>query len=248
MDKFRNFPKIRSNLPPELQKIFLSQHKLNREGQTTATKLSLIMESWLHRKIAGSAVRSPQMKTLEIGAGTLNQIPYEPETGTYDIIEPIDELYTGSPHLSRIKTIYTSIYEIPQTERYNRITSIAVLEHVCDLPELVAYSGQLLSDKGIFQASIPSEGTILWTLGWKLTTGLEFKFKHGLDYGLIMKHEHVNTADEIEDVLRHFFKKIRCHTFGLSKNLSFYRYYECWSPILDRCRSYNPHRMKPSTN
>ena len=88
------------------------------------------------------------------------------------------------------------------------------------------------------RASVPSEGTWLWTLGWKMTTGLEFKLKYGLDYALLMRHEHVNTAEEIEQVLGYFFSAVSCRVFGLSKATSLYRYYECRSPRLERCREF----------
>ena len=52
--------------------------------------------------------------------------------------------------------------------------------------------------------------------GWKMTTGLEFRLKHGLDYGLIMQHEHVNTAVEIEQVLEYFFSGLALRLFDIS--------------------------------
>lgn len=114
---------------------------------------------------------------------------------------------------------------------------MAVLEHVCNLPEVIGKCGLLLKGGGVFRASIPSERTFLWTMGWKLTTGLEFRLKHGLDYGLLMRHEHVNTAGEIEGVLRYFYKEVKCKVFGVSKSFfSLYRYYECRNPDLDRCQ------------
>ena len=79
---------------------------------------------------------------------------------------------------------------------------------------------------------------MLWTLGWKLTTGLEFRLRYGLDYGLLMRHEHVNSADEVEEVLRHFFSSLDHSVFGVSKGFSLYRYYECRNPLVDRCREY----------
>jgi hypothetical protein len=74
---------------------------------------------------------------------------------------------------------------------------------------------------------VPSEGTILWGLGWRFTTGLEFRFKYGLDYGVLMRHEHVNTAAEIEGVLRVFFMNVRRSVLGLSAGLSYYQFCEC---------------------
>jgi len=80
---------------------------------------------------------------------------------------------------------------------------------------------------------------LLWTLAWKLTTGLEFKLRYGLDYGLLMKHEHVNTAKEVEEVLVYFFSDVKCKVFGMSKSISLYRYYECNNPRIERCREFS---------
>lgn len=163
---------------------------------------------------------------------------YEPFVGSYDIVEPFSELYADSSCLGNIRYIYEDISEVPGDRRYDRITSVATLEHICNLPEVIARSGLLLGRSGVFRASVPSEGTWVWTIGWKLTTGLEFRLRHGLDYGLLMRHEHVNTAAEIELVLAHFFNDVRCRVLGLSKAVSLYRYYECRNPMLAKCREF----------
>ena len=234
---FEKFPKTRPPLPKEIKDIYSAQYKSNREGQTTASSLAQKMESWLHKQVARDAanLQNKRMATLELGAGTLNQLKYELGIQPYDIVEPFTELYSGSPLLERVRTVYSDILNIPMALRYDRITSIATLEHVCNLPEVVARSGLLLGENGVFRAAIPSEGTFLWTLGWKLTTGLEFKLKYGLDYGLLMRHEHVNTAREIEEVLDYFFEEVTCKVFGLTKSISLYRYYECRNPRTERC-------------
>jgi hypothetical protein len=234
---FEKFPKARPPLPKEIQDIYSAHYKSNREGQTTASSLAQRMESWLHKQVAKDVAGSPKSEraTLELGAGTLNQLRYEPVVQPYDIVEPFTDLYRGSPLLARVRHVYSDISDVPTSYRYDRITSVATLEHVCNLPELVARSGLLLAENGSFRASVPSEGTLLWTLGWKLTTGLEFKLKYGLDYGLLMKHEHVNTAREIEEVLKYFFEEVVCRVFGLSKSISLYRYYECREPRAERC-------------
>ena len=238
---FENFPKIRPPLPEEIKDLYSTHYKLNREGRTTASSLSQRMESWMHRQVASDVAIDTNLQdsakvTLELGAGTLNQLQYEPSVHSYDIVEPFTDLYKTSPFIGRVRNIYSDISEIPDSCQYDRITSVATLEHVCNLPEMIARSGLLLAENGVLRVSIPSEGTWLWTLGWKLTTGLEFKLNYGLDYGLIMKHEHVNTAKEIEEVFDYFFEEIKCKVFGLSKSISLYRYYECCSPKIDRCR------------
>src|SRR5262245_59168151 len=236
---FDSFPKTRPRLSKEFQEIYAAHYKSNRRGDTTASSLSQRMDSWLHKRVAQDVLDMRTRKaTLEIGAGTLNQLQYEPEVGPYDIVEPFKELYEDSPDLDRVRHIYADIAEIPGNHRYDRITSVATFEHICDLPEVIAHCGLLLADGGKLRVSIPSEGTLLWTLGWKLTTGLEFRFKHGLDYGMLMKHEHVNTAAEIRKLLRHFFKEVECNVFGLTVSFSFYQFYLCGDPVVERCRQF----------
>jgi hypothetical protein len=195
------------------------------------------MESWLHKKVAQDVPKKHTKKTLEIGAGTLNQLDYE-ESIHYDIVEPFKKLYLDSPNFEKINNFYEDVNEIDLNNKYDRITSIAVFEHITNLPEVVAKSCLLLNDKGTLRTSIPNEGTFLWTLGWKLTTGIEFKLKYKLDYSVLMKYEHVNTANEIENILNHFFEKNRCKVFGISKNFGFYRFYESSNPKIEIAKEY----------
>jgi len=235
---FSQFPKHRAPLPPEYAAIYLQHYRNSREGNSQILSLAQRAERWMHRKVAKDAGDGPPKATLEIGAGNLNQLPYEPNSQPYDIVEPFRELYESSPHRQRVRNIYDDVSQIPQEHRYDRITSIAVLEHVCNLPELVARSALLLADGGCFRAGIPSEGTILWRLGWQLTTALDFRARHNLDYKVLMRYEHVNTASEIEEVLRYFFSDTRTSVFGVMRSLSFYQFFACSGPRLERCREY----------
>ena len=235
-DTIKSFPKIRIELPKKYQEIYADHYKLNRDGDTSATSLAQKMEAWLHKKVAKD-LTSNDKSTLEIGAGTLNQLAYE-ETQPYDIIEPFTSLYTNSKHLDKIRNIYKDIDEINLDTKYDRITSIATFEHVLDLPKVVAKSCLLLNNGGSLRVSIPNEGTILWKLGYKLTTGIEFKMKYGLDYELLMRYEHVNTSKEIEQVLKYFFKTVKSSSFGISKGLAFYRFNECATPDITKAQEY----------
>jgi Methyltransferase domain len=238
---FDSFPKTRPQLPKEIQKIYSAQYKSNRRGETAASSLSQMMESWLHKQVAKDVLDGQTGKvTLEVGAGTLNQLRYEPKVGHYDIVEPFRELYEGASDRNRIRYFYNDITEVPGNQRYDRITSVATFEHICNLPEVIACCGLLLADNGKLRVSVPSEGSLLWTLGWKLTTGLEFRFKYGLDYGVFMKHEHVNTAVEIEELLRYFFKEVKRNVFGLTASFSLYQFYSCGGPMIERCHQFAP--------
>lgn len=231
------YPKTRTILPDDYKKIYNDHYYKNREGQTSASFLSKMMESWLHKKVAKDLSNSTDRYTLEIGAGTLNQLQYE-NTKPYDIIEPFTALYKNSKYLSQIDNIYNDIDDIEVSPKYDRITSIATFEHITDLPKVVAKTCQLLKTGGTLRVSIPNEGTFLWKLGWKLTTGLEFRLKYKLKYETLLKHEHVNNADEVEEVLKHFYSKVKCSCFGLSRGFAFYRFYECSEPKISVAEDY----------
>jgi len=218
-------------LPDAYAQIHAAAYEANRRGSTFASSLSQRMEGWMHRRVADDVQQRESVgATLEIGAGTLNHLPYEPRVSSYDIVEPFRELYSGSPLLGRLRAIYADIGDIPPGSVYERVVSVATLEHICDLPRVVAMTSRLLSPRGSFRVAIPSEGCLLWRLGWMLTTGVEFRFRYGLDYGVLMRHEHVNTAREIEDVLQQYFCDVRARVFGVSRNLSFYQFFECSRP------------------
>ena len=192
----------------------------------------------MHRKACEDLIqRRADYNTLEIGAGSLNHLEYEPSSKHYEIVEPFEALYAGSTYRSRIEKIYGDLSEV-QDKRYDRIISIATFEHLCNLPSVVASCGMLLAPNGQLRVGIPSEGTILWGLGWRLTTGIEFRLSRGLNYGVLMRHEHVNTSAEVAKVLEYFFKSTRRSVFGISPSLSFYQFFECAGPDVARCTAY----------
>ncbi|MGZ6015589.1 MAG: hypothetical protein ACXWKM_07570, partial [Phenylobacterium sp.] len=175
------FPKTRPTLPPKLAAIYTQQYLQNRGGETPAASLSQKLESWLHRQVAADVhgVDAPGA-TLELGAGTLNQLAYEPAGGAYDIVEPFEALFQGSPLIGGVRDHFADVRQIPDSRRYARVTSVASLEHICDLPFVLARTARLLGPGGTLRAAIPSEGGFLWRMGWTFTTGLEFRLRHGL--------------------------------------------------------------------
>ena len=201
----------------------------NRQGRTGATFLARQMEKWLHKKVAATA--SPELDTLEIGAGTLNQLDFESSLN-YDVVEPYHFLYQDSPNFFKVRHFYDDISEIREKEIYDRIISVACFEHICDLHEVVKKCAVLVKKGGVLGVSIPNEGRFLWHFAYRMTTRREFRRKYGLDYEVLMRYEHVNSADEIEIILKHFFKTVSHSYMGIGKDLSFYRYYECRDPVV----------------
>ncbi len=229
---FNNFPKTRSILPEAYQAIYNTHYKDNREGNTAATSVAQKMETWLHKKVASDTQEVFKGSTLEIGAGTLNQLQFE-QSDRYDIVEPFEALFRNSQDLDKVNNVYADISEIDLSNKYDRITSVATFEHILNLPQVVAQSCLLMKEDGVMRTAIPSEGGFLWKTAYTLTTGIEFRLKHGLNYETLMRHEHVNTAKEIKEILNYFFESSAVSYYGLGPHLSFYQYIENRKPKVD---------------
>jgi hypothetical protein len=231
----RTYPRPRPDLAPEYERIFLDHYRSNRSSAGVLNGLVARLEGWMHKRVAEAAI--PGAAILEIGAGTLNHVPYERQARIYDVVEPFRALWEDSPHREAVCRIYGDISEVPDGVRYDRILSIAVLEHLTCLPSVVARCGTLLADGGLFQAGIPTEGGTLWGAAWRSTTGVAFRLKRGLSYVPIMRHEHVNDAAEIEAVVAYLFAEVSMRRFPLPwRHLSFYTYIAARKVRLDRCR------------
>jgi hypothetical protein len=238
------YPRSRPPLPSAQRASYVEHYQLNRAGKRGLQKAVARLESWMHRRVS---VEITGGDLLEIGAGNLNHVSYLPTACVYDAIEPFQELWEGSPYRSRVSHIYYDIGEVPQTHRYDCVFSVAVLEHLTDLPFILASAGLLLRAQGTFRAGFPSEGGLLWGLGWRLTTGIQYRIKRGLNYGAIMRHEHVNTADEILLLLRYFYQHVEISRFPLPfGHLSLYTTAIARRPRLDRCESFHTLRSVSS--
>lgn len=110
--------------------------------------------------------------------------------------------------------------------------SAACFEHVENLPEMVYLTTRLLKKNGKLCVSIPNEGRFLWKFAYTITTGREFERRYGLKYETIMRHEHINAADEIEQILKYYYRDARMSLLGIGKTFSMFRYYECSAPVI----------------
>lgn len=218
------FPKVRPPLPKNYQDIYDDHFVANRAGVGLAHRLTVFMERWMHKRI--SRLGNEEQDILEIGAGNLNHLKFE-KFKCYDVIEPNIVILEGSNKESkRIRNRFSNIDEINDFQ-YDRVISIAVLEHIEDLPSLLVTSKKLLKKKCFFQAAIPTEGGFLWYLFSYVLKGLIFRFKYGLDYKILMAHEHLNTEEEIIGLVRETFDQVKVIRYPTRfKHLSLYSYIE----------------------
>jgi hypothetical protein len=241
-DLLRCYPRTRPELPAAHRRIYEQEYKLNRGGDAAVEGLAKKFEGWMHAKVAtqnGGPV-------LELGAGNLNHLVWEKDIATYDVVEPFSALYAENPASTAVRAFYDSIHDVPDDNRYSRIVSVAVLEHMTDLPYELARAGLMLEEGGVFQAGIPSEGGFLWWLGWRMTTGLSYYARNRLDYRFMMRHEHVNTAAEVMTLVRYFFRDVTLSRFPTPfHHASLYGYLEARHPDLARCRQIVSDRDPP---
>ena len=218
------FPKKRITLSDEYLKIYTEHYIANRGGIGLTNFLGQKMESWMHRKASNKI----GCDILELGAGNLNHVEHEKSFINYDIIEPFKDLYQNSPHIKKIRNIFSSTSDV--NLKYDKIISIATLEHLTSLPNEIELCKNLLKPNGIFQIGIPCEGEFAFKFGSFLMSGVSFKLKYNLDYKKIMEYEHINSLDEIMTIVEYNFKIINfCRSpfiFPI-KNLSFYAFIEC---------------------
>ena len=223
-DILKKFPKKRIALSDEYLRIYEEHYKSNRGGQGFANGIAQKMESWMHKKVS----KRKGDDILELGAGNLNHIKYENSFINYDIVEPFRELYINNSELFRVRKKFNSIFDVQN--KYDKIVSIATLEHLLNLPKEIIYCKNLLKNDGTLQIAVPCEGELAFKLGWLFTTAISFKFKYNLDYSKMIEYEHVNSLHEILIILENNFEIIN---FSRSpfilpiKNFSFYAYIEC---------------------
>ena len=152
----------------------------------------------------------------------------------YDVVEPQLYLLESSSPADQafVANKFQSLEFLPAYYMYDKIISIACLEHVLNLEEHIYQVKSHLSSDGKFVVAIPAEGEFMWWLCWRISTGVAFWLKYRLDYGVIMRYEHVNTAKNIACLLRSSFRTVKQISFPFHlKHLRIYLFFECTNPI-----------------
>ncbi len=231
----RRFPKSRPPLPEAHRQRYVSDYRQNRQGQAGVSRLVAGLEAWMHRAMAGVA----GAEVLELGAGTLNHLPYETGTKIYDVVEPFHELWEDSPERVHVSRFFDDIRDVPVDQKYDKIISVAVLEHLTDLPGVIVNCARHLGEGGTLAAGFPSEGGLAWYCAWRFGTGTVYRLRTGLSYAPLMRHEDVNDAREIELVVRRFFRTVERRRFPLPFfQGSLYTVLEARNPDLRMCEEW----------
>jgi SAM-dependent methyltransferase len=149
---------------------------------------------------------SPELRTLEIGAGTGTHIQFEP-SGDYVALEASEQLAAQIPRRDGVSVVVADCEQrLPwDDDSFDRVLAIHVLEHLYNLPAALEEVARVLRPGGIFCVVIPCEGGDAYSLGRRFTTKRMFEKRYKTPYEWMIRQEHCNTAREVLDELnRHF--------------------------------------------
>lgn len=227
------YPKTRPLLPSNFKDIYSKHYIYCRSNKGLIRKVFTYFTNWMHLQVSKKSQSNKNI--LELGAGTLNHIKFE-TFEKYDVIEPFDDLFNASLNKDKITKRYNYTTDLSDNLSYDRIISIATLEHLTNLPKDLALLAKKLKKNGIFQHSYPSESGFLWYCCSRYISGLNFYLKYKLNFDTFLKHEHVNNAREIEKIINLIFNKVQVRRFPLNLlHLSVFSYIEAKEPNIEVC-------------
>lgn len=95
---------------------------------------------------------------------------------------------------------------IPYEDGYfDRVIAIHVLEHLPDLPSAIDEVWRVLKPNGLFSIVFPCDPGIAYEIARKISAERVFRARYKLPYRWLIRREHVNSAAEVEHVLRQRF-------------------------------------------
>ena len=154
---------------------------------------------------------SPELRTLEIGAGTGTHLQFEPD-GDYVALEASGRLAAQIPQRNGLSVVVADCEQrLPwDNSSFDRVLAIHVLEHLYNLPAALAEIARVLRPDGVFCVVIPCEGGRLYSLGRRFTTKRIFEKRYKTPYEWMIKQDHCNTAREVlAELDRHFRVRTR---------------------------------------
>jgi SAM-dependent methyltransferase len=149
-------------------------------------------------------------RTLEVGAGTGAHLVLEDLTRQdYYALEYREKWCGYIRKLIAPERVICGDIQQRQAwpdKHFDRVVGIHVLEHLADLPAALKEIGRLLKDDGKLDVILPCEGRLAYGLGRKISAERQFRRDFKMDYGPIVRHEHINTLDEVLEELELLFE------------------------------------------
>jgi SAM-dependent methyltransferase len=147
--------------------------------------------------------------TLEIGGGDGEHLNYESlnneQKKNYTAIDIRQNMVTAfKENQPGVNCIVGDIQSRTpmNTDSFDRVIAIHVLEHLPDLPSAIAEIYRLIDkDKGQLSVVIPCEGSLAYWAARKISAERIFKKRYHMSYGWFISREHINKPKEIIEEL-----------------------------------------------
>lgn len=147
---------------------------------------------------------------VDLGAGTGEHSKHVNRARNYIAFDiDFDGLSIGREHDRNRVCVQGDAKALPfASESFDGIVSVYNLEHLHDLEQCLSEMARILKPQGILSVAIPTEG-FLFQLGRRLVTApfavREMGFNSIKDYEAFVKQEHINSVDNILDILKRIF-------------------------------------------
>ena len=156
---------------------------------------------------------------LEVGAGVGEHISYENLTNTnYYALEMRQEMsQVIKKRFPDVNVIVGDCQEQIsfQDNFFDKVITIHVLEHLPNLPAALKGIHRVLKADGEFCVVIPCEGGLAHRTARNISVKPIFQRRYGISHELYTKCEHVNTAKEVIEELKPYFKISKSSFFPL---------------------------------
>jgi SAM-dependent methyltransferase len=201
------WPKIAPPLSPE-QKV-LSDDFMKHWHEVLPQRYGAI-ERFNHTYPLRHLPDQDSWRTLELGAGIGAHLEFEPlDRQEYHCIElrqaMAEEIRRRFP--SAITATGDCQTRFPFDSNYfDRVVVIHVLEHLPDLPAAVAEVHRVLKPNGIFSVVLPCDPGLAYELARKISAERIFKTRYKMPYRWFARREHINSPAEIFHVLGQYFQ------------------------------------------
>lgn len=151
-------------------------------------------------------------KTLEIGAGVGAHLAFE-DLGRqdYHCVELRQNM--ADAIAERFPQVTTKVGDCQRdlpydSESFDRVIVVHVLEHLPDLPGCLDEVQRVLKPGGIFSIVLPCDPGLAYEMARKISAERIFKKRYKLPYGWLIRREHINSPQEILSLLDDRFEEL----------------------------------------
>ncbi|WLA68067.1 class I SAM-dependent methyltransferase [Bradyrhizobium diazoefficiens] len=151
-------------------------------------------------------------KTLEIGAGVGSHLAFEDlSRQDYYCVElrqnMADAIAERFPQVTT--TVGDCQRDLPyDSERFDRVIVVHVLEHLPDLPGCLDEVKRVLKPGGLFSIVLPCDPGLAYEIARKISAERIFKKRYKMPYGWLIRREHINSPQEILSLLDDRFEEL----------------------------------------